>query len=118
MSRARSKRLSLPGRLLRARPVGGTVGTTAMTLTTSPVDEQGVAWLRDLHVRAVEWVHRQQIHPVVGHTLAYVDLSFAFGFARLGGTEQVEECLTRAQSALAGEDQAHQALYRAYEFRA
>jgi hypothetical protein len=76
-------------------------------------------WLAGLCDRAKRWVHDQgHVHALSEpKTGAYVDLTFAFGLARLGETGACNRLLERATAELAGEDKAHSFLLRAYDCR-
>jgi hypothetical protein len=103
-----------------------------MTETAKPSGEgrEVGPWFRHLRDLAQEWVERSG--GLVYHTVSkkgiqisyqvptdsYVDLTFAFGLARLGAADAARELLGRARAVLgATEDDAHQFLLTAYTFR-
>jgi cellulose synthase operon protein C len=75
-------------------------------------------WMVDLAKLAQEW-HKDSggVAPATSQTGAYVDLTFAFGLARLGESDAAREVLQRAKATLSVKDDAHVFLYNAYEFR-
>jgi hypothetical protein len=78
-------------------------------------------WLSELGDLAQKWLQLQgpPLPSQSGHpqTLAYVDLIFAFGLARLGQAEAARERLELAKEALGTLDEAHKFLLTTFKYR-
>ena len=78
-------------------------------------------WLGRLHERALEWVEKHPSMLIVtnaqAQTEAYVDLIFAFGFARLGEQDKSQRLQKRAETALSGGPEAHRLLFQSFRHR-
>jgi hypothetical protein len=74
-------------------------------------------WLADLAVQAQKWV-KDNADPIQKPPMdAYVDLTFAYGLARLGETEPARKMLEHALVVLANKDDVHTFLGAAYRYR-
>jgi hypothetical protein len=93
-------------------------------------EQDGARWLRGLRDLTQNWLRetdglvrweKQNNQPVRVDepvpTDAYTDLDFAFGLAQVRAVTAVRELLEQARERLAGCDDAHQFLLRAYQFR-
>ncbi len=69
-------------------------------------------WLVTLCDKAQQWVRSS-----ASKTGAYVDLTFAFGLAKLGEVDACNRLRERAKAALAEGDEAHSFLLQAYDYR-
>jgi hypothetical protein len=74
-------------------------------------------WLRSLHELARAWVASGGQANAWAQTLSYVDLLFAFGFARLGASQDAIELMERSREVLSGLDDAHLFLFHAFRYR-
>ncbi len=77
-------------------------------------------WLTQLAEMAHRWVHEAaQATPAQHQTPmdGYVDLVFSFGLARLGESDASRELLGKAQTVLAQENDVHQFLLGAFQYR-
>ncbi len=79
-------------------------------------------WMTRLAGLAHDWVRQKE--PIrlddkapLPQTDSYIDLTFAFGLARLGEQDAARELLQRARLALSGEGEVHHFLFGAYEYR-
>jgi hypothetical protein len=83
-------------------------------------------WLKELAKRARVWVCRQTElgaakSPLLAgeepRTVAYTNLLFAYGLARIGEADSANELVRSAEADLAGPDKAHALLYEAFAAR-
>src|SRR5262245_57098068 len=88
-----------------------------MMTPTSERSARAGEWLRELHGLALGLLGRSPAPPGTACTGAYVDLTFAFGFARIGRTAECQELLSHAASDLADRGELHAALLAAYRYR-
>jgi hypothetical protein len=79
------------------------------------------SWLGEMCDKAQRWVQRMGRGSTTSQgtpqTEAYVDLTFAFGLARLSEVDASNRLLQRAAKALRGAGQAHEFLLEAYRYR-
>src|SRR5262249_47746627 len=72
----------------------------------------------DLGQMALDWIKEGGTSThATAQTAAYVELTFAFGLAKLGETDAARELLNKARAVLNSKDDAHQFLAAAYEYR-
>ncbi len=74
-------------------------------------------WMSGLCGMALSWSKEQAAGQAAAQTQAYIRLTFAYGLARLGEIDASRKLLDEARKALAGEDETHQSLFRAYAYR-
>jgi hypothetical protein len=74
-------------------------------------------WMTNLCSQAHAWIQGGGGPAAGAPTVAYTDLVFAFGLARLGETDASRELRQRAQDVLGGMDDVHQFLLQAYDYR-
>jgi hypothetical protein len=78
-------------------------------------------WFGHLHEQAQAWISKKPTGPIGSNpeakTGAYVDLFFAFGFARLGEHDEARRFLQKARTALAGDKEAHRLLLDSFHHR-
>jgi hypothetical protein len=81
-------------------------------------EQANVRWLRGLRDLAQNWVRSESLfNQDQTQTVAYTDLIFAFGLARLATDGMSKELLGRATAALADKDEAHALLLEAFTYR-
>lgn len=85
-------------------------------MTGSP-NAEAVEWMRRMHDLARQGLPPLTEYTQTAQTPAYLDLIFAFGHASLGASDPCRQLLAAAQDALSSLDEAHQFLFRAYDYR-
>ena len=88
-------------------------------MSSTPETDPLVEAFRQLRPAVHDWLARDlTTNTSLDTTRAYADLTFAFGFARLGANDFARECVRDAENTLAAQtNSAHRWLLRLYRYR-